>query len=315
MMVAALLFLGGLAASAFFSGSETGLYRVSRTRLVLDALAGSRLARGLVWLINHPSFFVATALVGNNLANYFTSLGVVVAVDMVFQAGGSAEWLVPMLVSPLVFVLGELVPKHLFFRAPYRLITLIRLPLLLAAALFSPVAMVLSYLGRLLQQITGQPAFRVSLMMGRGELDRVLKDGHEAGILEPGQRILATKLFEVGQRSAISFGVPVGRLATVETPIDIDAARHLARRHNHPIILVRREQTIIGFIWYADLCTQDPKYPIQPVVMGRTGERHLAMLLRMYDAGTDVAVLRDEKNQVRSVVTRRQLVQPLMKAV
>ena len=60
--------------SAFFSGSETGLYRVSRTRLVLDGLAGSRAARGIVWLLNHPSIFVATTLVGNNLANYVHQL-------------------------------------------------------------------------------------------------------------------------------------------------------------------------------------------------------------------------------------------------
>jgi len=36
MMLAAILFLIGVSLSAFFSGSETGLYRVSRTRLVLD---------------------------------------------------------------------------------------------------------------------------------------------------------------------------------------------------------------------------------------------------------------------------------------
>ena len=34
MIVASLLFLLGLSLSAFFSGSETGFYRVSRTRRV-----------------------------------------------------------------------------------------------------------------------------------------------------------------------------------------------------------------------------------------------------------------------------------------
>ena len=63
------LFVFGLVLSGFFSGTETGMYRVSRTRLVLDALGGSWLARGMIWLLNYPTIFVATALVGNNLAN------------------------------------------------------------------------------------------------------------------------------------------------------------------------------------------------------------------------------------------------------
>ena len=46
MITSVCLFLLGLLLSAFFSGSETGLYRVSRTRLVLDGLSGSHAARG-----------------------------------------------------------------------------------------------------------------------------------------------------------------------------------------------------------------------------------------------------------------------------
>ena len=78
-MAAILLFLVGLMLSAFFSGSETGLYRVSRMRLVLDGLSGSRTARGIIWLLNHPEIFIATTLVGNNLAN---SVMVVLVLDV-----------------------------------------------------------------------------------------------------------------------------------------------------------------------------------------------------------------------------------------
>ena len=38
----------GLAASALFSGSETGFYRATRLRLVLDAMGGSRYRAGPV---------------------------------------------------------------------------------------------------------------------------------------------------------------------------------------------------------------------------------------------------------------------------
>ena len=115
MIVAGLLFLLGLSLSAFFSGSETGFYRVSRTRLVLDGLSGSKMARWMIWLLNHPAIFVATTLVGNNLANYVTSLAIVMGVAIWFGVGSSAELLGPIFLTPIVFVLGELLPKYLFY--------------------------------------------------------------------------------------------------------------------------------------------------------------------------------------------------------
>ena len=313
MISAAILFVIGLALSAFFSGSETGMYRVSRTRLVLDGLSGSRAAQGVIWLLNHPEIFVATALVGNNLANYVTSLSIVMGVAAIFGEGSSVELLGTVLMTPFVFVLGELLPKYLYYHSPYLLINRTRPFLLTAAVVFAPISLFLGMLGRVLQKITGQTPFRLRLAMARGELDQVLRDGHEAGILAAGQRSLAQQLFEVGNQRAVSFGVPADRLATVDAPIDVDAARHQARRRNHPIVLVRRSRRIVGAICYADLCVRQPVLEIKPVIRGRTSDRHLQILLRLYDAGSDVAVLFDEAGEVRCVVTRRQLLQPLIK--
>ncbi|MGB7326304.1 MAG: DUF21 domain-containing protein [Rubripirellula sp.] len=313
MILACVLFLIGLSLSAFFSGTETGLYRVSRTRLVLDGLSGSMAARGIIWLLNHPAIFVATTLVGNNLANYLTSLAIVMAVASLFGIGSSAELIGPMLMTPIVFVFGELLPKYLFYHAPYRMITATRPLLLGTAVLFAPVSILLGLLGQLLQKVTGQTPFRLRLAMARGELDQILRDGHEAGILAAGQRSLAQRLFEVGNQTAMSFGVAADRLAIVTAPVDVDEARRQARRRNHPIVLVKKGTQIIGFLWYADLCVREPNLELGPAIRGKVSDRHLNILLRLYDAASDVAVLYDEHNRVRCVVTRRQLLQPLVK--
>tara|TARA_R110002049_G_scaffold2750_8_gene22265 strand:+ start:217144 stop:218085 length:942 start_codon:yes stop_codon:yes gene_type:complete len=313
MITATILFLIGLLLSAFFSGSETGMYRVSRTRLVLDGLSGSAMAKGLVWLLNHPAMFIATTLVGNNVANYVTSLAVVMGAASLFGSGGSAGLLGPILMTPIVFVLGELLPKYMFYHAPYRLITATRPFLLVATVLFSPVSLVLGLLGNLLRAVTGETPFRISLAMARGDLDRVIRDGHEAGLLAAGQRDLSQRLFEAANQPAVSFGVRPDRLASVDTPVDTSEAAYEARRQNHPIVLVRRAGRIVGYLRYADLTVRDPQVELRPVIRGRIGDRHLQILLRLYDAGSDVAVIYDERGKLRSVVTRRQLLQPLMK--
>ena len=80
MTIALGLFVVGMLLSALFSGSETGFYRVSRVRLLIDALSGDRTAKWLLWASNNPAAFVATALVGNNVANYLTSRAIVTRV-------------------------------------------------------------------------------------------------------------------------------------------------------------------------------------------------------------------------------------------
>jgi CBS domain containing-hemolysin-like protein len=313
ILIAILLFLFGLVLSAFFSGSETGLYRVSRTRLVLDGLSGSLGARALIWLLNRPAIFVATALVGNNLANFLTSFALVLAIGRVFGGSSTAELAGTVLVTPIVFVFGELLPKHWFFHAPYRLLNVVRPLLLLATVVFLPVSLVLTLLAAALGAVTGQTPFRLRLAMARGELAQVLRAGEEAGILQATQRSLAGKLFEVGNQLAVSFAVPVDRLAKVDLPIDRESASTQARRRNHPIVLVYRGGRVVGYLRYADLVLGKGNVEVRPVVQVPVTERHLPTLLKLYDSGSEVALMCDERGRTRSVVTRRQLLQPLMK--
>ncbi len=308
-----MLFLIGLVLSGLFSGTETGLYRVPRTRLVLDALSGSRAARATVWLLNHPAIFVATMLVGNNIANYLTSFGVVWAVAMWLDAGSAAELIGTLLMTPVVFVFGELLPKSLFYQAPYRLLRLVRPFLFLTTVLFAPITSLLGLLGTALRVITGATPFQIQLAMARGELDQLLRAGHEAGILEASQRSLAQRIFEIGNVPAVAFGATQDRCAIVDAPLDLDQARYQARRRNQPIVLVRRGGKIVGYVKYTDLAVPDPKPVPTPVIRARVTDRHLKVLLQLVDAESDVAVMADERNVPRSIVTRRQLLQPLIK--
>lgn len=308
------LFFAGLVLSAFFSGSETGLYRVSRTRLVLDGLGGSASARAMVWLLNRPAIFVATALVGNNLANFITSFAIVLAIGEFFDASAVAELLGPVLMTPFVFVFGELLPKHWFFQAPYRLLLVVRPFLIVATILFLPISLILAALAAALQSVTGQTPFKLRLAMARGELAQVLRAGEEAGILHAGQRSLAEQIFEVGNRLAVSFAIPLDRLATVDLPIQSETAASMARRQNHPIVLVRNGNAIEGYLRYAELAGEGNDVEIRPIIKVKQTERHLPTLLKLYDEASEVALLCDEEENPLSVVTRRQLLQPLLKS-
>jgi len=189
MTLIVLLLLAGLLLSAFFSGSETGFYRATRVRLAIEALAGDWTSRALLWLAHQPSLFIATALVGNNLANYVTSLAVVMASQRFFPGGGAfAAVLGPIVIAPVLFLFGELLPKNLFYEAPNRLLKRCTPALLICTILFAPITLFLWAFSHLLQLFTNSSPQELRLRLARSELGELLDEGHEIGILLPANR-------------------------------------------------------------------------------------------------------------------------------
>ena len=311
MIVGLIIFVVGMSFSAFFSGSETGMYRVSRTRFLLDALDGSLISRGMLWILNHPAIYVATALVGNNFANFCVSLGIVKLVAGGIGGGTTTELMATIMTTPIVFVLGELFPKYLFFNAPYRLLYAVRPVVLFVTVIFSPISLLLGLISTALQALTGEAPFQLRLAMQRAELDQVLREGHEVGLIAGGQRALAQNIFEISNEPAIRFGVPADRLAIVTAPVDLAAAKSEARRRSNPVVLVKQGQRIIGCLQFAKLqVLTDPT--IDPVVECSQDENHLRVLLKLYETGCDVAVLVDAAGNNRGIVTQQQLLQSFL---
>ncbi|QDV54841.1 CNNM domain-containing protein [Rosistilla oblonga] len=313
-----LLFAFGISLSAFFSGSETGLYRVPRVRLVLDAISGRLVSKVLLWLANHPTVFVATVLVGNNIANYLTSFAVVMAISLVISNNQSAaELFGTVMVTPIVFVFGELLPKYLFFNAPYRMLGFSGPLLVLTTILFLPITGLLVLLNNLLSAFSGPAPFQSRQSMARGELQQMLRHGHTIGLLKPSQQRTAQNMWQVGERPAKAFAVPPDRLARIPSTATPDEAITAARRQGHPLILVEDPKTrrTTGYVRYADLASAELPLVnrIRPVVRVKQEANNLQVLFELYDKHSDIAELIDAAGQVTALVTLRQLQEPLLR--
>lgn len=204
LLLISLLGIAGLACSAFFSGAETGFYKVSRLRLKLDAMEGDRVAAWLFTLVNRPSIFVATVLVGNNVANYALSLTVVLATTRFLGPGESIvrEVVSTLLAAPLLFLYGELFPKQLFLQTPDRLLRSATPILVVATILFLPFSLMLWLLNMVLSRLVGRSHEQIKLTLARTELSQTFRVGAMAGVLHPTQRELAERVLTTSPESA-----------------------------------------------------------------------------------------------------------------
>lgn len=212
MTYAIVVFFVGLALSAFFSGCETGFYRAPRLRLVIDGVGGDKAARGLLWATNHPEAFVATALVGNNVANYFASSAIVAGAGVLLPSAGlPGEMALTLLLAPVVFIFGELLPKRAFLQAPYRLLHRCAGGLVVAAVAFAAPSSLLWLASRGLSLVTGSQIQPLRMAVRRRELTDAFAEGQAAGLLSTAQRDLAMATFSLGGQPLREFMTPVAR--------------------------------------------------------------------------------------------------------
>lgn len=309
----------GLFFSALFSGSETGFYRATRIRLVLDAMGGDHVARGLHWLTNQPTLFIATTLVGNNLANYLVSLGIVMGAQTLWSGESHlADLIAPMVLAPVLFIYGELLPKNLFLHAPNRLLRMVGPVFLVCVVLFLPVSILLWGLNWILARFSSESPEMIRLIIARRELQRILEEGHEAGILQPAQRSLAQGTFALASRPIRSYSVPLEEVATATSAMSKSEILDLARRHRVaavPVQQVGEEGRFIGYIRVVDLKLDrsGEVTPVRPLLTFDQNEKYIRVLTRLHGAKENMAAVLDETGCARGIVTVQRLREPLFR--
>lgn len=191
-----ILFLVGLRLSFFFSGIETAFYRASKLRLNIDAQTGDALSRKILKFASNPSTFVATILIGNNVANYITTCAI--SYGAILSLGALSEMTevgVTVLMSPVIFVFGELLPKTLHYQAPLLMLKRYFWLFRLMHIVLLPLSWPLMMLTKLFQRVGGvqqQPMLRI---LGRRPLANVIGQGHEEGIVTGVQHDLIQGVF------------------------------------------------------------------------------------------------------------------------
>ena len=106
------IMLACLLLEGFFSGSEIGVVSADRVRLRHDAAKGSRGARLALAMLNKPEWLLSTTLVGTNISVVTnTTMATALMMELFGETGG---WLAVVLVAPLIWVFGEIVPKSVF---------------------------------------------------------------------------------------------------------------------------------------------------------------------------------------------------------
>jgi CBS domain containing-hemolysin-like protein len=186
-----LLLVACLLATAVYGGAETGFYTLSRQRLDLDRWRGRKIARLVGWLLQDDAGLLVTLLIGGNITLEVSSfLANEVLIDLHFPARGRGL-VSALILTPVVFLFAEVLPKDLFRRRPHGLVSRTALFIAASRVLLWPLVLALRVLSAVIAALFGLEARAVTGYHGRELVLSFLEEGRRAGILPAHAEALA----------------------------------------------------------------------------------------------------------------------------
>lgn len=305
--------------AVFLAAAETALVRVSRVRVAALAEEGSRRARRLEGMLADPTRVLNAILLAALLVQIGAATVTGVLADRWF--GGVGITLASVVLTLLLFVYSEAIPKTYAVRHPARV----------AMAVVTPVAM----MERLLRPlVAGLVAFADLQAPGRGvataptvteaELIRLSSTAAAEGAITPVDAQLIARAFRFGDRTADEVMVP--RVDIVSVPGAASASEALdtalAAGHRRLPVFEDDPEHISGIVHMRDLAsvatTEEDRLVsslVRPALFVPEGKRIATLLADMQSGGTHVAIIVDEHGGIAGMVTIEDIVEELLGAV
>ncbi|MBN2582722.1 MAG: HlyC/CorC family transporter [Planctomycetes bacterium] len=216
-----------LTLSAFFSGSETALFSLSRDRLRRFRAGPHRTERLAARLVAQPRSLLVTLLLGNTIVNvtfYAISSSVVWSIGTRNHALGVAAGILVLLT---VIVCGEVGPKTVAATAPEGLARLAGVPLWGLRWVLRPVVYVLDHwvVEPLTRLVTGQGTRSRQLLVTTEELQAIVELAGDEGAVGRDESDMINEVLELHEVRVREVMVP--RVDMVAFDVDEPTARLL----------------------------------------------------------------------------------------
>ena len=243
-----------LVMSAFFSGSETALTASSRAKLKAQADKGSRGAKAAMTVTEDRERMIGALLLGNNIVNILSASLATALMTRVFGDSGVA--LATLVMTALVLIFGEVMPKTLAITFPEPVATRVAPIIRVLILVFTPVVSLVRTLVRGLLWLCGvRPNPGGEMLALREEIAGAIALGHSEGAVEKADRDRLLGALDLSHRTVdeimrhrrqvemIDADLPPGEIIT----------RVLASPHTRLPIYRGSDDNILGVVHAKDL--------------------------------------------------------------
>jgi len=306
-----------LLATMFFSAAEMAFIAANRLRLRHLAKEGSKTAAQYLEAFSRPERILSTAMMGVTISHIVASS--ITTVMLLPRFGGWAWLVATAVITPIMLVFGEIIPKAVAREWATSLILKLFRPLRLASAVLMPFVFTANLIVSAVLRLFGGPRPDTRHFVSREELKALLA-------MEPGEADVTTqeaemidKIFDLGDTTVREIMVPLVEVAMLPDTATTDDAIELAQRRGFSRIPIyrQRETNIVGVVSAMDILARGGEAGrltdlMRPPVYVPETKRIDDLLREMQRARNHMAVVVDEYGGSTGVVTLEDVLEEIV---
>ncbi len=306
-----------LLTTMFFSAAEMAFIAANRLRLRHLAEEGSRTAARYLEAFRHPERILSTAMVGVTISHIVASS---IATVVLIPAYGGWAWLVATaVITPVMLVFGEIIPKAVAREWATSLILRLYRPLTWASKLLLPFVFIANAIVAAMLRLVGGPVPDTRHFVSREELKALLA-------MEPGEAEVTTqeaemidKIFDLGDTTVREVMVPLVDVVMLPETATVSDAILLMQQRGFSRLPVygQRETNVVGVITSMDLLRRGGQAHsvveiMRPPTFVPETKRIDDLLREMQKSRNQLAIVVDEYGGATGIVTLEDIVEQIV---
>lgn len=241
--------------SAFFSGSETALFSLGSVKLFQLKESNHPKAHIIQELIEKPRRLLISILIGNESINIAASaLAASLCISLV---GTQGKWLAIAIMTPLILVFGEVIPKTIAVSYSEKMSLWVAKPIRLFARIIFPVRWMIRIVVDRIVSLLGKYEEKKESIFFEKEIKELVDVGHKEGVIEKEEREMIHKILKFGDTIVSSIMTPRADMFTLPHDSGMDQIiKEVKESHFSRVPIYKHEKNnIIGILNTKDLLT------------------------------------------------------------
>jgi CBS domain containing-hemolysin-like protein len=244
-----------LVGSAFFSGSETAMFSLSRLDLQKLRTERNRHSETIHALLDQPRRLIISILCGNELINVAAAANMT-GILVRLYGGDRAGLISTLIMVPLLLLIGEVTPKIIAVSNPVRISTgVVAAPLSVWVKVITPLRWAIRGIAdRITTMIVGEEKTAENILQ-IDEFRSLVEEVADKGELDATERALIYNLLEANDTEIVEIMTPRTRICFIDEALSVPEMVERFRAYRHPRVPVFRKHhdNIVGFFHAEDL--------------------------------------------------------------
>lgn len=317
LLVLAIVIL--LLLKGFFSGSEIALVNCDKVKLNARANQGHNGAKSVLRLFRTPDVLLGTTLVGTNIATVaLTTLG---TLAMIRAFGPQGDLYAFLVLTPLLLILGEIVPKSVFQQKSDLIAPIAIYPLRAFSFLFYPIVFVFSRIARLVARIVGAGKTEQNLFSTREQIRAVVEMAERTSSVDAFDRGRIKRVIRFAETTVAEAMIPAAEITAININRSMKRAIAMVRKrgYNRLPVYTRNTSNIIGVVTLSTWDLLDPELPeksleelMKPALYISPYQTIDQLLPVLRDREDHIAIVVDEFGSAIGIITMEDILEEVV---